>query len=165
MAFYNHDRLSDLVAVDKQSFIERVLEKNKRSQNQIGPFPDAISTLQTLHSTSKSIALCTTSYKSSVDQLFLLTELSKLHFDYIVTGDTLKHQKPDPEGVNRILGALNVSPSRTLYVGDSYPDLLTTQNAGIDFLWMDFPTNRPYILDSHYETLKQQSKYRLTSYT
>lgn len=165
IAFYNHDRINELITVDKEHYLEKVTRIKHELRDQVQCFPGAISLLMKLVSDNKKIALCTSSFKRMIDPITHLTGLDKVHFDQIVTGDTLKQQKPDPEGVNRILSTLNVPPSRTLYVGDSYPDLLTSQNAGIDFLWMDIPTNKPFILEAHYEVLKKQSKYQMTSYT
>ena len=39
--------------------------------------------------------------------------------------------KPDPEGVLNLLNQLKVSPSRSLFVGDSDIDIFTAKNAGI----------------------------------
>ncbi len=42
--------------------------------------------------------------------------------------------KPDPEGVGKILQALNVRPEATLYIGDSEVDMGTARSAGVKFI-------------------------------
>ncbi len=42
--------------------------------------------------------------------------------------------KPDPEGVGKILQALNVRPEATLYIGDSEIDMGTARSAGVRFI-------------------------------
>ena len=47
-------------------------------------------------------------------------------------------KKPAPDGARRIMEQLNVSPGRTLYVGDGDTDILTAQNAGVDCAWVSW---------------------------
>ncbi|MDD3847036.1 MAG: HAD family hydrolase [Syntrophorhabdaceae bacterium] len=42
--------------------------------------------------------------------------------------------KPDPEGVEKILGALNVRREATLYIGDSEVDMGTARSSGVRFI-------------------------------
>lgn len=51
-------------------------------------------------------------------------------------------RKPAPDGAFRIMGALNVQPGRTLYVGDGDADILTAKNAGIDAAWVSWGYRR-----------------------
>lgn len=54
------------------------------------------------------------------------------HFDIIITGDDVKENKPDPEGILRAISALGVDPSKAIMLGDSDKDLGAARNAGID---------------------------------
>lgn len=42
--------------------------------------------------------------------------------------------KPDPDGVHKILQALNVGPEAVLYIGDSEIDMGTARSAGVKFI-------------------------------
>ena len=42
--------------------------------------------------------------------------------------------KPDPEGVAKILAALNVGPETVVYIGDSEVDMGTARSAGVRFI-------------------------------
>jgi phosphoglycolate phosphatase len=56
-------------------------------------------------------------------------------------------RKPAPDGALRIMGLLDVSPERTLYVGDGETDLQTAANAGIDCAWVSWGYRRASELD------------------
>ena len=46
--------------------------------------------------------------------------------------------KPDPAAAHHIMQALKTSPDKTLFIGDSGIDGETSQNAGVDFGWVDY---------------------------
>jgi phosphoglycolate phosphatase len=56
------------------------------------------------------------------------------YFDMVVTALDVKHPKPHPESVEKILTALNVDRERTLYVGDSEVDRETALSSGVKFI-------------------------------
>jgi len=55
-------------------------------------------------------------------------------FSIIIGGEDVMRKKPDPEGLLLAIKKLNVSPSRTLYVGDSVVDAETANRASIPFI-------------------------------
>jgi phosphoglycolate phosphatase-like HAD superfamily hydrolase len=63
-----------------------------------------------------------------------LVELAELGLDWLgpttVGFEDVKSPKPHPEGIQRLLGQLRVTPEQTLVVGDSYADIQTAYNAG-----------------------------------
>jgi phosphoglycolate phosphatase len=52
-------------------------------------------------------------------------------FARVYGGNTFETKKPDPFGLNRLMGELEVPPARTLMVGDSAVDVQTARNAGV----------------------------------
>ena len=54
-------------------------------------------------------------------------------FAYIVGGDLVSRNKPDPEGLNTVLGKLGVAPGEALYCGDTVIDAQTAAAAGTAF--------------------------------
>jgi phosphoglycolate phosphatase len=54
-------------------------------------------------------------------------------FRALIGGDTLPTRKPDPTGMAELVRAAQTTPDRTLLVGDSYVDVATAANAGVDF--------------------------------
>jgi phosphoglycolate phosphatase len=53
------------------------------------------------------------------------------YFACIYGGNSFAQKKPDPIGVVKLMGDMNVSPRQTLIIGDSDTDVLTGRNAGI----------------------------------
>ncbi|MDR1710441.1 MAG: HAD family hydrolase [Propionibacteriaceae bacterium] len=54
-------------------------------------------------------------------------------FDAIVTMTEMRAPKPDPGCVRDILELLEVPAGKALYVGDTMTDVLTAENAGVDY--------------------------------
>ena len=52
-------------------------------------------------------------------------------FDAILGGDSVPQKKPDPEPLNRVLGAFGVSPKKALMVGDGGTDIEAGKRAGV----------------------------------
>ena len=52
------------------------------------------------------------------------------YFSVVYGGDSFPAKKPDPAGVHKILEQFKVSPSNTLFIGDSEVDVQTARNAG-----------------------------------
>lgn len=52
-------------------------------------------------------------------------------FDAILGGDSVPQKKPDPAPLNRVLGALGVSPKKALMVGDGGTDIEAGKRAGV----------------------------------
>ena len=54
--------------------------------------------------------------------------------DAVVGRDTVATRKPDPEPLLTAVDRLGASPAETVFVGDSRPDALAAERAGIEFL-------------------------------
>lgn len=52
-------------------------------------------------------------------------------FDYVLCADKLKHIKPHPEILNKIMKKLSLKPSQTIYVGDMVIDARAARRARI----------------------------------
>jgi len=55
------------------------------------------------------------------------------HVSALVGRDTVEGEKPDPEPLLAAIRALDATPSKTLFVGDSQRDRRTAQLAGVPF--------------------------------
>ncbi len=53
------------------------------------------------------------------------------YFEIIVTADTVKRKKPDPEGINIILERTGANRKETFMIGDTELDILAGKNAGV----------------------------------
>jgi len=55
----------------------------------------------------------------------------KKYFDYVLCADRLKHIKPHPQILNRIMDKFSMEPGQTLYVGDMVIDAQAGRRAGV----------------------------------
>jgi HAD superfamily hydrolase (TIGR01548 family) len=64
------------------------------------------------------------------------------HFRTVITMDDVERKKPDPEGLNKIIGTRD--PSTALYVGDNIDDALAARDAGVPFVAILAPGEQEY---------------------
>lgn len=92
-------------------------------------FPHVRETMETLH--ANGIRMAIASSRTSASLLGFIREMQMTEMVEMVVGsDEVAHHKPDPEPVNVILSALDVSASETLVVGDMPVDILMGAAAG-----------------------------------
>ena len=81
---------------------------------------------------SKGYKLAVASNRPSEFSLILLRHLHIIEFfDYILCADKLKHGKPAPEILNKIIRRFGFKKSQALYVGDMIIDAQAGRRAGI----------------------------------
>ena len=56
------------------------------------------------------------------------------YFDMVVTSLDVRHPKPHPESLNKILSSFEIPPQAACYVGDSDVDRETSQRADVLFI-------------------------------
>lgn len=94
-------------------------------------YPNVIAVLQVLKQAGKKVGIVSTKFRYRIMQSF--EKEGSFPVDEIVGGEDVKAHKPNPEGLLLMIDKLEVSKGETLYVGDSYIDAETAQNAGVDF--------------------------------
>ena len=67
---------------------------------------------------------------SFIEKILKALNFSK-PFDSIIGGDSLDVKKPDPKGLLLMMNKFNLSPEKTLMVGDSAIDIETGKHAGV----------------------------------
>jgi len=92
--------------------------------------PGVDEVLRKLKRSKVSLALATMDRRAEVQSE--LTKLGVLDlFDATVTLDDITKHKPDPEMIEMICSRLDISPIRTVMVGDIPADMLMGKNAGV----------------------------------
>ncbi len=94
--------------------------------------PNLIETLTELKKRNVGRAISTnrtTSMKSIMERFNL-----DPYFEMVVTALDVKHPKPHPESVEKILAALKYDRKKTLYIGDSGVDRETALSSGVKFI-------------------------------
>ncbi|UCG14144.1 MAG: HAD family hydrolase [Deltaproteobacteria bacterium] len=56
------------------------------------------------------------------------------YFDMVVTAADVRHPKPHPESLDKILAFFNIAPQQACYIGDSEVDREASQRAGVVFI-------------------------------
>jgi len=94
--------------------------------------PHLLETLKRLKENEMMRAICTnrtTSMKHIMGRFQLWP-----YFEMVVTALDVKHPKPHPESVRRILEAFHLSEEETVFVGDSEVDQQTAESSGVQFI-------------------------------
>ncbi|MFP4388382.1 MAG: HAD family hydrolase [Desulfococcaceae bacterium] len=73
-------------------------------------------------------------------------------FDRVVTALDVARPKPDPEGLNQVLAAFEITPDLALYVGDTEADQEAAAAAGVPFAAFD---NRELKAEYHVANLAE----------
>ncbi len=91
--------------------------------------PNVESTLKTLKSKQIKLGLLTTTPSKPLGAVVSKFSL-KDYFDIMLAKEDVKN-KPNPEGLNKIIAEFRIKKDECLYVGDSPIDILTGKAAGI----------------------------------
>lgn len=86
------------------------------------------------------IALCTTASKQNCMNLLEHLNIVDL-FDAIITGEDVKHAKPDPECYLMLVERFGVKKEDCLIFEDSERGILSAKNAGIECVVINMPPN------------------------
>jgi phosphoglycolate phosphatase-like HAD superfamily hydrolase len=77
------------------------------------------------------------------------------YFDMVVTALDVKHPKPHPESIERILATLNLSKQEALFVGDSEVDRQTAESCGVRFIaYKNREIAEDIFIDDHLELME-----------
>ena len=111
-------------------YIEDYKEESNNNIDQIKLFPGTIKLLDVLKNNNVYIALLT-----GKDLFRTIKILEKLkiyeYFNIIVTSDQIWNPKPHSEGLIKILYEMNISAENTVFVGDSYNDILCAKKSRV----------------------------------
>ncbi len=78
-------------------------------------------------------AIVTTKFHYRIDQILSKFQANHL-IDRIIGAEDVKVEKPSPEGLLEVIRRLGLEKEEVLYVGDSFVDAQTAQNAGVCFV-------------------------------
>lgn len=96
-------------------------------------YPGTLKVLEYFKNNGAKVGIISTKYRFRILEFFE-KYLPNGWFDVIVGGEDVTKHKPNPQGVAIALEKLGISPSQTLYIGDSVVDGETAVNAGTDFI-------------------------------
>ncbi len=95
-------------------------------------FPDTLPVLTKLKASGCKTGIISTKKRSRIREKLVADDVTSL-IDLIIGREDVQLPKPDPEGLEKALAALQIRREEILYTGDSIIDAKAAQNAGIDF--------------------------------
>ena len=95
-------------------------------------FPGAAELLHALHDRGVKVGVVTSKRVTTLRDILRKFELLDI-MDFTIGGEMVKLPKPDPEGLDRAIEALEVEKEEVLYCGDTTIDAGTARNTGVDF--------------------------------
>ena len=95
-------------------------------------YDDTLAMLQILQCAGVKVGIVSSKFRYRIVETFR-HHTSSFPIDLIIGGDDVKEAKPDPQGLELIISKFNACKADMLYIGDSYIDAQTAQNAGVDF--------------------------------
>lgn len=113
-----------------QPCLDKYYDLYEREHNRVYVYPGINELLKAVQKQSIPMALCTGKSRRAVDISLKLLSWDSC-FRAITTGDDTKRFKPDPEGLNLILGQIPAARKRTIFIGDSPADTAAASNAGV----------------------------------
>ena len=96
-------------------------------------YPGVADTIRSLRDRGLRTAIVSTKFRYRIEDILKRAGSSGL-VDVIVGGEDVADHKPHPEGLQRALRLLDVSPSRAMYVGDHPVDAQAAASAQIPFI-------------------------------
>ncbi|WP_417604708.1 phosphoglycolate phosphatase [Oceanimonas baumannii] len=93
-------------------------------------YPGVLSTLEQVRASGMRMALVTNKPYRFVPGILAAAGLGS-HFELVLGGDSLAEKKPSPAPLLHVCRQLDISPARSLMVGDSENDVLAAKAAGM----------------------------------
>lgn len=152
----NIDEIVSLVLADNdtvknhEAVKETYLDFYNSSKKELTvPFPKAHELLKDLQDMNVILAINSNRLNYSLNE-FVGRFFADIDFIEIEGHDYPNPSKPDPYGVNKIIKKANVDLSEAIYVGDSYTDIKTAKNAGIDCILVSWGYGNRNDLEDEY---------------
>ena len=134
------------VEILKETYLN--LYNSSEKENTL-PFPDAHDVLRKLQDKNVLLAINSNRLNYSLNE-FTGRYFSDIDFVAIEGQSKSSPPKPDPYGVNRIIGNADVDVGEVVYVGDSSTDIETAKNAGIDCILVRWGYGEKEAFESDY---------------
>ncbi|MGN1044366.1 MAG: HAD family hydrolase [Candidatus Methanomethylophilaceae archaeon] len=125
-------------------FSEHFLREADRDMSHQAYFYDGvIDMLRCFRAHGIRIAVVSTKYGDRIREIFEANGVPDL-VDLIIGADDVDREKPDPEGLFRAMERFGVTPSETVFVGDTDVDAEAAYRAGVDFVGVRTGPNPPH---------------------
>ncbi len=103
-------------------------------------YPGVLECLDALRDAGVLLALITNKPQRFIPQLLQEQQLDG-YFGWIIGGDTLPQQKPDPAALVHVMQQAGVMAAQSLFIGDSRNDVLAARAAGVSCVALTYGYN------------------------
>jgi len=126
------DRVNDLFGRKAREEAVAIIEKHESAGiEQLQFIPKAVRLIESLKDKGTKLAIFSSNTRKVVEEI--LRKIDKLDsFEVIVTIEDVSKNKPDPEGLHKILRTCKVSRSEALFIGDGQRDLEAGKRARVN---------------------------------
>lgn len=114
-------------------FVSAYVEASRLHADLAAPFPGMVQGLGELHGRGLSLAVSTGKDRERTLEILDRFGLSRL-FSVVLAGDDVRYGKPHPEGLERVLDRLGLTPGESLFVGDAVVDVECALATGVPIL-------------------------------
>lgn len=104
------------------------------------PYENVVSTLEKLQKFRYKMVIITNKPVAFVEPILVALELDS-YFDFFIGGDSLAQKKPSPEPLLHVCNELNISPLKSIMIGDSKNDILAAKAANIESIAVSYGHN------------------------
>ncbi len=115
-------------------------------------YPNVITTLKTLKEQGYKLAIVTNKPFLFVEPILKEFGLNDL-FEVILGGDSLDEKKPNPLPLLYVCQKLDISPSKSVMIGDSKNDILAGKSANMDSIGVTYGYNYGESIESYEPTI------------
>lgn len=126
--------------VDTQQALELFMQHYAESHSLTTVYPGVRSVLDWLRGQQVELAIVTNKPERFVAPLLDEKGLGG-YFRWIIGGDTLPQQKPDPAALLHVMQLAKVDAAQALFVGDSRNDVLAAKAAGVTCVALSYGYN------------------------
>ena len=124
--------------VYEEGFRHFLIQYHKVNGDQSTLYPGVIEILKKLAADDCMLAIVTNKPGRFTEQL--LNKLG-IHFNYVVSGDTLENKKPAPDQLNYCMQEANCTSAETLMIGDSKNDVIAAKAANVAVICVSYGYN------------------------
>lgn len=93
-------------------------------------YTDTVKGIMTLKNKGFKIAICSSSTRKEIEKFINILKLND-YIDYYISGEELKHSKPEPDIYLTTLDYFKASKNEAIILEDSYSGIKAGKNAGI----------------------------------
>lgn len=128
-------KLCDEEYVDKTNeFSKLFIEQADRVMADLTKIYESVpKTMRILKAKGIKLGIVSGKFRYRINEILKRADLQEI-FDYIVGGEDVVNQKPNPEGVLKVIEKFNLKPEEILYIGDSLIDQETAKTVGMSFI-------------------------------